>query len=52
MAYHEMRLIITKVLWNFDLELCEESKGWLDQPVYTLRQKGPLVVKATIAERV
>jgi cytochrome P450 len=52
MAYHEMRLIITKVLWNFDLELCEESRGWLDQTVFTLWQKGPLAVKVRTAERV
>jgi len=45
MAYHEMRLILTKVLYNFDLELCAGSEGWLEQPVYTLWDKQPLMVK-------
>jgi hypothetical protein len=45
MAYHEMRLILTKVLYNFDLELCPESEGWTDQKVYTLWEKHSLMVK-------
>ena len=43
MAYHEMRLIIAKVLYNFDLELGEESHDWRDQPTYILWQKKPLM---------
>ncbi|KAF2205995.1 cytochrome P450 monooxygenase-like protein [Delitschia confertaspora ATCC 74209] len=45
MAYHELRLIIAKVLYNFDLELCLEGSNWLDQPVYILWEKKPLMVK-------
>jgi cytochrome P450 len=45
MAYHEMRLILTKVLYNFDLELCPESEVWTDQKVFTLWEKHPLMVK-------
>jgi hypothetical protein len=46
MAYHEMRLILTKVLYNFDLELLPESANWIaDQKVYSLWQKTPLMVK-------
>jgi len=46
MAYHEMRLILTKVLFNFDLEMLPECQGWLDnQHIYTLWQKTPLLVK-------
>ena len=45
MAYHEMRLILTKVLYNFDLELCPESEEWVDQKVFTLWEKHPLMVK-------
>jgi hypothetical protein len=45
MAYHEMRLILTKVLYNFDLELCPESENWTDQKVFTLWEKHPLIVK-------
>jgi hypothetical protein len=45
MAYHEMRLIITRVLWNFDLKLCKESANWADQLVFSIWQKGPLMVE-------
>ena len=45
MAYHEMRLILTKVLYNFDLELCPESEEWADKKVFTLWEKHPLMVK-------
>jgi hypothetical protein len=45
MAYHEMRLLLAKVMFNFDLELCPESEGWMKQEVYTLWQKKPLMVK-------
>lgn len=51
MALHEMRLIMSKVLWNFDLELCEESRGWMDQSVFLLWMKKPLVVRVKVAER-
>lgn len=46
LAYHEMRIILANVLWNFDLELCTESDGWVDQYTYTLWQKPGLFVKA------
>lgn len=45
MAYHEMRLIITKVLFNFDLRLCPESENWADQKTFTLWEKHPLMVR-------
>jgi hypothetical protein len=45
MAYHEMRLLLAKVMFTFDLELSAESEGWMDQEVYTLWQKRPLMVK-------
>jgi hypothetical protein len=48
MAYHEMRLIITKVLYSFDIELCPESVNWFGQKTYTLWEKHPLVCKLKI----
>ncbi|KAF2267484.1 cytochrome P450 [Lojkania enalia] len=46
LAYHEMRLILAMVLWHFDMvELCPESEQWLNQKVYVLWDKGPLMVK-------
>ncbi|OCK77527.1 cytochrome P450 [Lepidopterella palustris CBS 459.81] len=47
MAYHEMRLILSKILFNFDLQLCEESEGWTNQECWTLWEKHPLMVKLT-----
>ncbi|KAF2712060.1 cytochrome P450 [Pleomassaria siparia CBS 279.74] len=49
MAYHEMRLIIAKVLFNFDLELCPESANWADQRIFTLWEKKPLLCKLKVA---
>lgn len=43
MAYHEMRLILTKLLYNFDIELCEESKMWIDQKIFIMWDKSPLM---------
>ncbi|CAO2657592.1 Nn.00g037180.m01.CDS01 [Neocucurbitaria sp. VM-36] len=44
MAYHEMRLILAKVVYNFDLDLCPGNDEWLDQEVYVLWEKKPLLV--------
>ncbi|KAF6837161.1 cytochrome P450 [Colletotrichum plurivorum] len=44
MAYVEMRMIMTKMLWNFDLKLCDEDENWLDQPVFLVFKKRPLLV--------
>jgi hypothetical protein len=49
MAYHEIRLIIAKVLYNFDLELGPGNENWLDQSVYTVWEKKSLMVKVRIA---
>ncbi len=45
MAYVEMRMILVKMLWNFDYKLCDESQNWLDQKVYLVWQKNPLMVQ-------
>ncbi|CAJ0547479.1 Ff.00g042330.m01.CDS01 [Fusarium sp. VM40] len=52
LAYTEMRLLLTRLLWKFDLELLPESKGWLDQRVFLLWDKRALQVKLTEAKRV
>lgn len=44
MAYHEMRLILGKVLFNFDIELQPDSKRWNHQRTYLMWEKGPLNV--------
>ncbi|KAF2645032.1 cytochrome P450 [Massarina eburnea CBS 473.64] len=43
MAYHEVRLIMTKILYEFDLEICPESENWDDQKIYMLWEKKPLM---------
>ena len=51
LANHEMRIILAKLIWNFDLELCPESENWMDQKVYMLWSKPALMVKARYLER-
>lgn len=50
MAFHEMRHIITGVLWNFGLSLMKESQDWSEQNACTPPGKGPLMVKLTPTE--
>jgi hypothetical protein len=45
MAYVEMRMILVRMLWNFDYKLCDESQNWLDQKVYLVWRKNPLMVQ-------
>ena len=42
-----MRIILSKVLFHFDMTLEPESENWRDQEVYTLWQKPALKVKLT-----
>ena len=44
-----MRLILTKLLWHFDLELSPESSDWVDQGSYNLWDRRPLKVKLFLA---
>lgn len=45
MAWHEMRLIFGNLLSKFDMELCEESRGWINGKTYVLWEKTPLMVR-------
>jgi hypothetical protein len=40
-----MRSILARVLWNFDMEIEQESQGWTEQKEYTLWDKPPLWVR-------
>lgn len=40
-----MRLIMARVLYSFDLELCPESENWTDQRAFTVWEKKPLICK-------
>ncbi|KAH6676007.1 cytochrome P450 [Halenospora varia] len=45
LAYGEIRLILARVLWNFDLELQNDGLNWNDQKVWMVWEKPPLNVK-------
>ncbi|KAJ4213738.1 hypothetical protein NW759_010735 [Fusarium solani] len=47
LAYAEMRLILARLLWKFDLEILEESKDWDSQKSFLLWEKGALLVRLT-----
>ncbi|PVH87312.1 cytochrome P450 [Cadophora sp. DSE1049] len=53
LANVEMRVILARMIYNFDMELCEESKGWLEaNRIYLLfEDKPPLMVKMTPVAR-
>ncbi|OTA98262.1 hypothetical protein M426DRAFT_70144 [Hypoxylon sp. CI-4A] len=44
LAIHEMRLIMARVLWNFDLTLDVKSNNWNEQRIFSLWEKPPLQV--------
>lgn len=51
LAYSEMRLILARILYNFDLELVDKDKDWFDQKGYVLRDKPALPVYLTPVSR-
>ncbi|KAF4550276.1 Cytochrome P450-like protein 72 [Elsinoe fawcettii] len=48
LAYYEMRAILARVVWNFDLELSDQSEGWLKQKSWIIWEKHPLLIRAKI----
>lgn len=49
LAYVEMRLILARVLWNFDIRLAEDCKDWIaKQKIFLIWEKAfPLNVHLT-----
>jgi hypothetical protein len=44
----EMRLILARLIFNFDLELVEKETDWMkDMKAYTIWKKPQLMVKLT-----
>lgn len=41
LAYAEMRLILAKIIWSFDLELDPKSKNWIEECKVTLLWRKP-----------
>lgn len=53
LAYAEMRIILARLVWNFDTELCEESRDWVKGiKVFMILQRDPLLVRLTPVRRV
>ena len=52
LALAEMRIILARIFFNFNLELVEpEKKDWVEKmPAFTFWEKTPLMVKLTPAE--
>ncbi|OIW26079.1 isotrichodermin C-15 hydroxylase [Coniochaeta ligniaria NRRL 30616] len=51
LAIMETRLILTRLLWNFDIELMTESSNWAHQKVFMLYEKKPMWVRVTPVKR-
>lgn len=46
LAYAEMRVILARLVWGFDMELAEGSEGWFGElRVWLTYEKVPLMVK-------
>lgn len=50
LAYFEMRSVLARVLWNFDMQLEAESHGWTEQKEYTIWDRPPLWVRLKYKE--
>lgn len=45
LAYAEMRMVVSRLLWNFEIELVGGQMDWADrQRVYVVYEKGELMV--------
>ena len=51
LAYLEMRLILARMLWSFDLQLDAESEHWDEQDSWIQWDKKPLLVKLRPSEK-
>ncbi|OQE46305.1 hypothetical protein PENCOP_c001G00493 [Penicillium coprophilum] len=49
LAYSEMRLILALIIFNFDIEIADEARNWINQRNYLMWEKGPLKVHLTKA---
>jgi hypothetical protein len=47
-----MRIILTRVLWNFDMEISDDSRNWLKQQrIWNFWSKGELNAFLTPVKR-
>ncbi|KAH7041423.1 cytochrome P450 [Microdochium trichocladiopsis] len=47
LAYVEMRTILARILYNFDLEKSDKTEGWLEQKNFNLWERSPLWARLT-----
>jgi cytochrome P450 len=48
-AYHEMRMVLVKLLFNFEFELGGGMEGWAERlRSFAIWEKGPLMVRARV----
>ncbi|KAF9890223.1 hypothetical protein FE257_006135 [Aspergillus nanangensis] len=47
LAYSEMRLILARIIFNFDLKIADDTHEWIQQRNFLMWQKGPLRVHLT-----
>ena len=47
LAYNEMRVILARLVWNFDIRMEPESLGWDKQRTFTLWEKNELMCRLT-----
>ena len=45
LAYNEMRVILARLVWNFDIVIEPESLEWDNQKTYTLWEKNALMCR-------
>jgi len=45
LAYIEMRLVLTRLLWEFDIELVNEQQEWNNARVFMIWEKNPLFIR-------
>ncbi|CRL23879.1 Cytochrome P450 [Penicillium camemberti] len=45
LAYVEMRIILARIVFNFDMELDQPEKDWMDQRIFFLWDKPELMIK-------
>ncbi|OBR14494.1 Cytochrome P450 [Colletotrichum higginsianum IMI 349063] len=42
LAMSEMRVILARVIWNFEMQIADDSRDWTEQELFGLWKKGPL----------
>lgn len=45
LAIAEMRIILAKMIWHFDMELGDTEENWAEQRYFVLVENKPLLVR-------